>query len=406
MKKNVIFMVISTVLRMLGTLVTFLLVAKWLGVEQFGIFAFFNSFALLATIIVEFGHSNSFIKRASERPSEIKELYETSIKLKLIISSIVVLLSIFFCVFFDNIPYYFLALILSNVILIIADFLLLPCRLLNQYEKETKVVSLGTTINFIILLTVAFFFRKAEFLSFAYLASRISYFSICYFYMRSWNRKNAFRERDEGNRDKLNLLSIINKDGKYAIDSALVNARNYVDSIFVGLFLGTSSVAIFQMAMNIAKSAERIPPVIANVYMASICRKYSLNESVLKDIIQTYCINIGYSLVFYLFLSMVTEDTIIWILGPEYLPVYTTLKYVGLYVLLRTVAITTGMIMTSFSLQAYRALLGVLSLIIMLSLGATMASNYGINGMFILHFVVNSFLIISFIYIVLKKRKI
>lgn len=391
---------------MLGTIVTFLLVAKWLGVEEFGIFAFFNSFALLATIIVEYGHSNSFIKRASERPSEIKLLYNNSIKLKLIISSAVVLVSGLSCVFFDNVPYYFLVLVFSNAILIIADFLLLPCRVLNQYEKETKVVVLGTTTNFIILLIVAYFYPKADYLSFAYLFSRISYLAVSYLCMKRWNKENHFFKSVEKNKGKPNFFKMLIKDGKYAIDSGLVNARNYVDSIFVGLFLGTNSVAIFQMAMNIAKSAERIPPVIANVYMASICRKYTLKESILKDIIQTYSINLGYSLLFYLFLSMVTEESITWLLGFEYLPVYATFEYVGLYVLLRALAITTGMILTSFSLQGYRAILGVISLIIMLVLGATMATHYGILGMFMLHFIVNSFLIISFLYIVLKKRKI
>lgn len=393
--KKLVLMGSSTLLRIVNSVVLFVIIARILGVNEFGVLVYYQSVSLIFILLVEFGFTNQLLKSISQNKKDVVNLISEAFMAKLLLSALFLIFNLLFCLVnnynFEN-SFIFLGLSVSLLFTSYGDFFNIHHRALDNYGKETTIVFIATIVIFTSTVYTLLNYESLFYLTIALFISRLFYCLISYFYFVHGSGNLVF----DFSFSKCILK--MNHDKYYAFDAWIVGATRHLDVILIYYILGTSAVGIYQAGMNLCRGIERFGPVMANVFLPLLSRyvgehdTHNFNKTAR---LMSTLLYMGGLLVLLVF-CFLNEFIVNWLYGESFEKLVSLLPLFGFFLLLRFVAISKGVVLTSRGLQKNKTLNGVLAFITLIFSIYFFTYFYGIKGVILAHITAALLLIFLF----------
>lgn len=368
--KNLFWSIVITLFQVYTGSIVFIVLAKIMPVNDFGILSYGYSFSSIISVCSDFGFWLMVMKDYPNVIDPYRYVFN-SLVVKVIISILVGILSLFYLIlFYENhwitVGGIFILFAASSSFILYFQVLLKIQNKFKVYAGTSIIYAIG--ITFIILLysisgmalvTLAFFILTARVAQLLW----CMYLSWDSFNFKSFNirlQKSLFkRSRPFGTHMVLGILYFM------------------IDTQFISIYLGANDVALYQSVFRIIFVVLMIPEMISNVLLPYISSKYSnkVDISSLSSKVFLYLLIIGCSL--FLFLTTFRE----------FLPSIYSMDYVNaiplvipfsLVVILRGLSGLLGNILTISNYQFQRAMSVFVTLMICIVLNFAFIPIFGI----------------------------
>ncbi|OQK17896.1 hypothetical protein AU255_08550 [Methyloprofundus sedimenti] len=396
-------MSISTGARLLSGVILFIALARILSIEDFGRLTYCFSLASIMTLLVDYGFTNKLLIDIGRSHHKVKYIMGKVLMTKLFLFTI--LLLIFFSLnrfgFIDPLNKLIITpLIIATLLVSFGDFMNVAFRGIGHYHEETKIVTIASVIHFILIFSVAYTTEDSVMIATSFIVSRLFYLLLC---IKRYNKIIGGFTFPKRKKIKILQKNIV-YNFTYAMDSWLVNSMAHLDKIIINYFLGVSEVGIYQAGMNVVRGLEQLGPVLANVYLP-VLAKYnstSFEFSVIARKLHIQLLLTGFSFFCIIFLGKSTIPSIIY--GVKFSGLSDIFPYFGLFLFLRYVAISQGVLLTASYLQNMRVLGLFISILIILILPPYLLNLYGITGMIFTQIIIVTILSLYYLYVLKNKE--
>ncbi|MGB5554801.1 MAG: oligosaccharide flippase family protein [Flavobacteriaceae bacterium] len=371
--KNIFWSTLTSVLQLYTGSVVFIVLAKLMDIQEFGILSFGFSLAALVAIAADFGFSLMIMKDYPQKEVNERNSYiSNSLMAKLLLSlgSTLIFFAYLFA-FYDGdwllvgALYTIIALAQSFV-----SYLQALLRIENRFHKYTETVAVYA---FVVTLCIGAYWQfnmGLLLLVWILFACRLVQLAWTIYLNRTHLRGFSI--------NKKSTVNLLRESWSFGLHMLLGIFYFMVDTQIISLYLGAEDVALYQSVFRIVLILLMFSDIVSSVLLPYLSFKYYKQEDISNHIskIFLYLLIIGCSL-FLLFTSF--ESQILEILyTPEYVSAAILVLPFSIVIILRTVSSLLGNILTISNKQAYRVLTVGVSLVVSLVLNLIFIPKYGI----------------------------
>ncbi|MCR9703234.1 oligosaccharide flippase family protein [Vibrio vulnificus] len=362
MLKNILALGFSTSSKLMINAGLLIILAKYLGVENYGILATSIALTSICVITFDFGFSTYIIKVVADDKSLVHEVNRKAIALKIYLLLIYVVFCQLVSYFIIETEYKtaFNLVMIMTLLNSIVEFVYISFRSISKFKIEAKVSLISSFIHLFTIIPIAYLYQNLLAVVCSYIFAKSITLLICF-----GEYKKEFERFDLPSKKDIKLKSVINVLNQvkyYGFDSAIINIRSNIDTVIIKALLGYESVGIYQAGVNIVKALERIGPILANVYLPKLSKldfefkKYFFQliafMIITPTIITVIAINVDFKV----------------ILGQDFSILNQLMPLFMLYMVLRYICMSFGVFITAVGLQKLRVKFGLINL--MFSIGA------------------------------------
>lgn len=260
-------MVIATATRMGVGLVTFILLARYLGPSQFGIIATAIAYCTFVGIITDFGLSIYTLRSAAMAPDDAARIVRNALAVKLslsLLAAIVGIVVLFAVVATTRIPVYALAFV-GAAAYSAGDLSLIVLRAHRRFADEAKLVVATSVMLMLGVGGTAALTHDVTAAAIAFAVTRLLYLAIILFSLR---RSLAV----VGSAESL-LQRVIDTLGRargFAADAILTSLSGQIDVLLFGLLLSAHDRGIYQAGSRLVQVIMPFAAVLSTVYMPAL----------------------------------------------------------------------------------------------------------------------------------------
>lgn len=342
--KGVAFMGSSTVLRIIGGLLTFSILARALGPEDFGQLMLWFSVATLVGFVANYGLTPYMLRELTLNKHAAANLIGEVLVAKILIyiSLLCVVVPCALIIIDSSHQYVFLILVIGVLFESMTEYLNTGYRAMNRFSTETKIATYAVVLQLLLVSVAVYWQTSILSAAVAISLSRLLVSAI------TWHDQSKYL-----NGIKMGALESGIKHIKaafaYAADFFLQSLMGQVDSILLNQMLGISAVGIYQAGMKVFQGCSQTANVLANVFIPRLTSANNENE---RKKVQLAFVSVGAVLGL---LMVVGADIITQVIyGEQYTTLYELFPWFGLLFFVRFFAASYGVVLTSAGLQAYR----------------------------------------------------
>lgn len=370
--KNIFWAGITSVLQLYTGSVVFIVLAKLMKVEDFGILSFGFSLSSLAVIVADFGFSLMIIKDYPQQADNKQNYILNSILAKIVLALLTSIIFIIYLLIFYKGEW----LAVGNLYIafsIVASFIIYLQSLLkiqNRFHKHTESnMVYAATVSISVLLYWLFEISLLQLVLCLLLSKIVQLFWVFYLCKDSFG---VFSYKGK-------LFSRLIMDSwSFGLHTILGIFYFMVDTQLISIYLGAKEVALYQAVFRIMLILLVFSEIVTNVLLPYLSFKYYKKENISEMVSKLflYLLIIGCSL-FLLLTSF--EDQILGLLyTPEYKEATILVLPFSIVVILRTTSSLLGNILTIANRQVYRVITVGVSLVVSLLLNLIFIPKYGI----------------------------
>ena len=254
----------ATVTRMAVNLLTFVILARYLGPAPFGIVAAAIAYTSFAALFGDFGFALSAMRRAGADPDRAGSLVSESIVAKAVLTAIVTLvgaLVVWGVVPADRFAIYGLAHI-GAVGGSFADLLLVLSRAKRRYDVEVRVVVTSSALTLLLVGSATALTRNPTIAMVAYAGCRLIYLSLALLCLRRWlpGLGETFAGWHRAGKT-------LRESASYAVDSILTTASAQIDILLFSALLGAHALGLYQSGARLVQAIMPFAVVLSSVYL-------------------------------------------------------------------------------------------------------------------------------------------
>jgi len=391
--KNTIYSGINSALRFFTSALLYVILARALGVEEFGRFMFATSFAGIFLTFIDYGFNLFIVKEVSQRPDELVNLIRPIISAKILLSIVftVIIFIILKILKYPNKTVIIVGILwLSFIFYSFGFFFNNVFRGLNQFQYETYPTILLNSIQFFVVVIFLMLGYKTLSVAIAYLLARFLYFVYSAYLLFS---KVSKMQLNYDFSESIKSLKIAFPYGMHAI---LATLYFQIDTVFLSYFKGNVEVGYYQAAMRILMATMIVYEVIISAFFPVI------GESIKNDKkkFERYSLFLN-KIVIYIGLVLGTgififsKSLINFLYGEKYTNSIVIMQILSIVIFLRFLGAGYGLFMTVSEGQKFRAIGVGISVIVSVVLNLILIPKYGGVGAaiasLITHIVLNSF---------------
>jgi O-antigen/teichoic acid export membrane protein len=265
-------MLIATAARMGVGLISFVLMARYLGPEQFGLLAAAIAFSALAATLSDFGLGISSLRAMAADPAHTAILVRRMMAAKLVVATLlasVYAAGVVALVDANNWPLFGFVLI-GQIGFSVADLSMVPLRVHGRFGTEA-LVTVGASVAMLGLLSVfVFVTRDATATAGAFAIGRLIYAAAALYVTA-----RKLRIRPIGRVPHRDVTSTLHKSRGYALDSSLGALSTQIDVPLFGLALTAMQLGIYQAGGRLVQVIVPFAVVLANVYLPALATSYA-----------------------------------------------------------------------------------------------------------------------------------
>jgi len=333
--KNIFWSTVTSLLQLYTGSVVFIVLAKLMEVEEFGILSFGFSLSAMAVIVADFGFSLMVMKDYPQHLASIKKYLGHSILGKAAIALVSSGLFLVYLVLFYNGEWFKIGglYILFAAIASFVLYLQAILKVQNRFDKFAKS-------NIIYALAV----------------------------------RNSIEFSVESGR----IGSLLKSSWSFGVFSILGIFYFMVDTQIISVYLGAKEVALYQSVFRIILILMVFSDIVSSVLLPYLSFKFFKNEDVTELVSKLflYLLIIGCSL--FLAFTSFKEELLTLLYTEEYQQAAILVLPFSIVVILRTISTLLGNILTISNRQIYRVITVSISLLLSLGLNLICIPKYGI----------------------------
>ena len=359
-------------------LLIFILLARYLGKNDFGLFSFGMAFALLITMISDFGLSTLLIREIS-RNKKLASKYITHASISKIVLSLFAILATY--LFLEILNYSQEAKIITYILLtfaILQTYTDLYYSIFRSFEKM-HYDAIIKIVRMLLLSGMMFYSIKNNLgivlASFAFPLTEIIILTLTVSLVYKKFIKISFEFDSSFTRRMLKSSSM------FCLSIAFTGMFMFTDSIMLSKLKSSVDVGIYSAASNLMLAAIFLPVMYGNAIYPVISKFYLSSKKSLK---LAYERSFKYIVILGIFVSVMIyslSDKIISILyGAEYSSSAIVLSILCWYLFLRFINVISGFTLSSINRQGSRALSQGIVALLNIILNFILIPKYGIFG--------------------------
>lgn len=386
------FMAMTIAITIITNLINIVLIARSLGVEDFGLFTYYFTLSLLSMIILNYGYPISLPKYIASSPNNAKKLFEESLALKLFIFIPLFTIATIHAVISHQ--YILVLLFLSLSLFSFAMHFNLLNRGMEKFSLETKNTLSGNIIFVILVLIVYFYSPSVSNYALAYLVSRLILFIIVIKQIKKImpNIKLLLLKKTQ-------YFHLLKQNITYTIDTISTSAFGIIDVLLVKFLFGISSVGLYQAGMKFVSGTLPLMQVISNVFIPRISKnggdKYE--QTLLMISIFTATI---VSITFYL----VFDYAVLYLLGESYKSLLAMSSLFAWIVFLKFASAGFGILVITRNLQKERTKINIIALLFFIALSFLLSNSFELNAIIYSYLVSIVYVLISYFFLLRKSH--
>lgn len=370
--KNMLWSSVTTLLQIYTGSIVFIILAKLMSVEDFGILSFGFSLAAILVICADFGFSLMIMKDYPRIDSSPKIYLSNSLMVKGFFSLMVFIGSFIYLVcFFDGKwvlvgGLFMLFAITSSFVLYLQSLM----KVQNKFDRYTETIIIYAVCISSIIILYWLLDMSIEYLALSIFFCRILQliwaFFICKDYFSLSNLSFNFQKH------------LIKNSWSFGLHTVLGIFYFMIDTQIISIFLDAKAVALYQAVFRIILVLLIISEMLSNVLLPYLSFKYFHKKDVdlLISKLFLFLFIIGCSL--FLFFTSFSELIIQFLYSEEYLLALPLVIPLSFVLIIRTACSLLGNILTISNKQIYRVKTVLISLIVSLILNLTFIPIYGI----------------------------
>jgi len=372
--KNVALMGTSTAMRLGFGLLTFVVMARLLGPDSFGLVMLWMSVATLATLLANFGFTPYLLREIGSHPESAQQAMSEVLTAKLLLSALVAFVGFvsLYWVGADS-RLVFMALLVALLADSMTEFFNVGFRATNRFADETRLASIAATLQFAIVAGTVWGDATAASAALAFMVSRIAVLGMTWL---------AQRRYFSGLRGAAIAAGIkrVREAAAFGVDFGLQSLFGQIDSVVLNHFAGPAAVGVYQAGMRLFNGGAQAAGILANVFLPRAARVANDAKQLGSESgrIQWAFVLVG--LGFGLLLAGCAEFIVSFLFGGAFSELHMVLPWLGVLFFIRFFASSWGLVLTSAGAQSFRAITNLLQWIVVLVVAATAVPNWGIIG--------------------------
>lgn len=270
--RNLYWAVLGKVVTLLGSLLVGIMVARYLGPEQYGLMRYVISYVALFQVFASFGLDNIEIREESKAPDKRDSIVGTAFVIRVFFAVITMLLIIISAILFEADAYtkwmiaiYSLS-VLFNVFAVVRNHF--TSLIWNEYVVKSEIsrTLIGMLIKAILLWIHAS-------LTWFIIAVLFDALILATGYITSYQKKIASIR--DWTFDKSLAFYLIRESYPLVVSLSAVIIYQRVDQIMLGKMLDTASVGFYAVAASFVEIFLFVPQIIAQTVTPILVRTYN-----------------------------------------------------------------------------------------------------------------------------------
>jgi O-antigen/teichoic acid export membrane protein len=293
-----------------------IIIARYLGAEGYGQFAFAMSFASLFFIFADFGISTLAVKEIA-RNNDIAKKYLNNFAILKLLLSIVTILLLCLVLSFIGKPFSIeLMVYLFGGYILISSTSEFISSIFRAYEKM-EYIALSIIIRAVLLTTFGSIFIFLDlgiyYVIFSYLLSSL----FCLFFLIYSLQKNILKFSLEF--DFNFNFELLKRASPLALSLAFASIYLSIDTILISYFIGDIEVGIYSIGYGLTIVLYAIPAILTNVYFPKMSIYFKSDKLKLRSTLRLLLLKLSILVVpIVIFLYFFASHIILLFYGPEF----------------------------------------------------------------------------------------
>ena len=356
-------------------LLSFGVMARELGAEEFGRVMTALAAAVLAGLVLNFGFATYALREigAASREKE-RQIMAGVLSAKLLLSVVVLCSGL---IVFPLLPHSWRGLLavmlLAQVLDAVTDLLNVGFRATGRFAQETRVATVSAVLQFGFIAGSVALAPQAMVAASAYCFARFVVLLI------TWREQSDYfsglRPAPWG--EGLVRLRAVRL---FAADHGLQSLFGQIDSIVLAHYFGPAAVSIYQAGMRLFLGGAQSASVLANVVIPRLSELLSHNQSTRSEADRSQAAFIGVGIAGGFLLALLPSPIITFLLGREFESLHSILPWFGLLFIVRLTGYAWGVLLTVHGLQSVRVVLTTFHWGVVATVAALTLPGEGLHG--------------------------
>lgn len=370
---NIIWMAISTGARLGGGFLTFVVIARVLGPDEFGRYMYWFAATYLASLLANLGFSNLLLREIGRDAAKLIPMTAAALSARLIATGVIGFLAALIAPAIGS-PVLMPALLAAHLMECLAETCFVALRASSRFAVETAVATASTILQLALLSGAALYFREAESIAVAYAIGR--FIQLCIVATRARFLLGITRLASIQR-----AIALVRTSRSYAVDFVLGNLFGHIDSLLLKVYVGVGGVGLFQAGMRVFQGAAQLAPVLANVFLPATARAAARDSSEYEKAgsrVQVVFVLSGTTIG--LMFAYGADPIVRVLFGDEFESLAALLPLFGVLFFVRFFAAAWGLLLTAQGMQTYRAVCTAVHLLAALLFGMWWMPSAGVSG--------------------------
>lgn len=378
--RKIFFMGITVFVRLLTNVALFVFMARYWSVSEFGEFIYIYTAATIASLIVDFGFTQSILRDIGISKKQEGAILKKVIRAKLVLSFFLLFVSVLAVMYLKLQMYQvflFFVILTTCVLTSFSESMNAVYRGIDKYHYETAITFISNCIYFSVLMMVLILGGGAKNVALGMLLCKAIQLALSC---------TIYRFIDDKQMGAFNLKKTIvdiRNNTAFGVDAFLTNLVTSIDTVIVGYLLGHNSVGIYQAGMRLLQGANTGAQVLSNVYLPSLSRQTGDDRrlGILIERLYFKMLLLGGSggMLFIYGAEAMTNM----IYGEKYIELVKLLPLIGILLMQRYLAAAHGIVLSSLGHQSHRAFYNILSMLVFVALSVLLAPYLGVQGVIV-----------------------
>lgn len=376
--KNVYWAVLGKIINLTSALFVGILVARYLGPEQYGLMNYIISFVSLFAVFANFGLDNIEVRELAQDHSEKERILGTAFSLKLFFSFVTICLIAVVLYFFESDSFTTWMIMVYSLSIVMGSFSVIrnyfTSIILNEYVVKTEILRtlLGALIKVFLLLLHAP-------LSWFIIACTFDFFLVAGGYVYSYRRK--VDSMSHWRFDKELSFYLIKQSFPLLLSGAAVIIYQRIDQVMIGNMIDKTSVGYFSTACRFSELILFLPGIMAQTVTPLLVHAKERNSLEYTFRRQQFVnVVVWISIVLSVLMSMSSYWLISLTFGKQYLPAVPVLQIMAFKALGMALSSSGGQLIIIEKIQKWAFIRNVIGCVLCVCLNLLLIPSYGIIG--------------------------
>lgn len=365
---------VTTAVRLGAGMLTFVVLARLLGPESFGVLMLWLSVSALLSLITNYGLTPYVLREIGANPESAESIINEGLTGKLVLTAVVLVSAIVAAWGLGIEPkQVFLCLLLASILDSFSEFLNAGFRARDRFDGETRVATVTSLVHASIVTGAVFMSPTVEVAAFAYAISRLMVLAITVPAVARYFAAPRLARLGPS-------LARLRKAASYAIDFGFQSLFGQIDSVVLNHFIGPVAVGLYQAGMRVFQAGSTAVQVLANVFLPRAAARVRFKDEFGRESKRIQMAFLSFGALFGIALAVFPGLIVHVLFGSAYGDLVRLFPLFGLLFFVRFAAAAWGVVLTAAGEQRFRTAATVIHWLLIAGIAPVLVPRMGIAG--------------------------